>query len=113
MDDWRKSSYSNNGATCVEVASAEGVMVRDTTNRDGGTLILTVDAWRAFTGATKQDLGRDKAPNPRLELSSSRGPVLVVHCHRAHPPTAGKFDLMNANAYAATPCSDRTWDQPS
>jgi hypothetical protein len=31
MDDWRKSSYSgSNGGQCVEVASAEGVMVRDT-----------------------------------------------------------------------------------
>jgi hypothetical protein len=37
--DWRKSSYSGaNGGDCVEVASADGVAVRDTTNLDGMTL---------------------------------------------------------------------------
>lgn len=52
--DWRKSSYSGaNGGNCVEVATADGVMVRDTTNRDGGTLILTVGAWYAFTSSLK------------------------------------------------------------
>ena len=48
--DWRKSSYSGaNGGQCVEVASAEGVMIRDTADRDGGTLAFTADAWRRFT----------------------------------------------------------------
>ena len=47
--DWRKSSYSNaNGGDCVEVASAEGVAVRDTTDRDGVTLQFTGAAWREF-----------------------------------------------------------------
>lgn len=47
---WRKSTYSgNNGGQCVEVGTAaSGVVVRDTTNRDGGTLALTVSAWRAL-----------------------------------------------------------------
>jgi hypothetical protein len=49
MGDWRKSSYSgSNGGQCVEVASAEAVMVRDTTDRDGGTLEFTAEAWTAF-----------------------------------------------------------------
>ena len=54
--DWRKSSYSNaNGGDCVEVAEgARVVMVRDTTNRDGGTLAFGADAWRAFSGTIKQ-----------------------------------------------------------
>lgn len=52
--DWRKSSYSGaNGGQCVEVATAGQVMVRDTTNRDGGTLTFTPAAWEAFTSTLK------------------------------------------------------------
>ena len=47
--EWRKSSYSNaNGGSCVEVASADGVAVRDTTDRDGMTLQFTAAAWQEF-----------------------------------------------------------------
>jgi hypothetical protein len=53
--DWRKSSYSGaNGGQCVEVASGEGVMVRDTANRDGGALAFTAQAWRAFSAKVKE-----------------------------------------------------------
>ena len=51
--DWRKSSRSNGSGQCVEVASAEGVAVRDTTDRDGGTLAFTADAWRMFAARIK------------------------------------------------------------
>lgn len=45
---WRKSSYSGNGGVnCVEVgSSARVILVRDTQDRDGGTLAFTAEAWR-------------------------------------------------------------------
>jgi hypothetical protein len=50
MDGWRKSSYSGgNGGSCVETASeSDVILVRDTTDRDGGTLALPAVAWRKF-----------------------------------------------------------------
>jgi hypothetical protein len=53
--DWRKSSYSGaNGGNCVEVADdAREVLVRDTTDRDGGTLTFTADSWAEFITAIK------------------------------------------------------------
>jgi len=52
---WRKSSYSGgSGGNCVEVAgAASAVMVRDTRDRDSGTLAFTADAWEAFTASLK------------------------------------------------------------
>jgi hypothetical protein len=50
--NWRKSSYSgDNGGACVEVAAAEAVVVRDTTDRGGPVITFTADAWLAFTAA--------------------------------------------------------------
>jgi hypothetical protein len=53
VSDWRKSSYSNdNGGGCVETASGDGmILVCDTTNRDGGTLAFTTEAWEQFTAS--------------------------------------------------------------
>ena len=42
-----------NGGQCVEVASDDIVMVRDTTNRDGGTLAFSVAAWERFLGTIR------------------------------------------------------------
>jgi hypothetical protein len=55
MGNWRKSTYSDgSGGNCVETASTDGtVLIRDTANRDGGTLAFTADAWEKFTGALK------------------------------------------------------------
>lgn len=51
--DWRKSSYSNaNGGQCIETAIGDGlILVRDSTDRDGGTLAFVPDAWAAFTAS--------------------------------------------------------------
>jgi hypothetical protein len=53
--DWRKSSYSGaQGGQCVELASGSSeVLVRDTTDRDSGTLVFSAQAWAAFTGGLK------------------------------------------------------------
>jgi hypothetical protein len=49
MGEWRKSTYSGaNGGSCVEVASADGVLVRDTTDREGITLEFSAEAWQQF-----------------------------------------------------------------
>ena len=54
--DWRKSSFSSaQGGSCVETATGDGaVLVRDTTDRDGGTLAFSAQAWRAFAATTKR-----------------------------------------------------------
>jgi len=52
--NWRKSSYSgDNGGECIEVATAEAVLVRDTTDRNGPVLTFTADAWRSFTATIR------------------------------------------------------------
>jgi hypothetical protein len=54
MSDWRKSSYSGGmNNACVEVATTDVVLVRDTTNRDGVTLSVSASAWSKFTNAIK------------------------------------------------------------
>jgi Domain of unknown function (DUF397) len=57
MGDWRKSTYSDgSGGNCIETASdnANGaIMVRDTANRDGGTLVFNAGVWQAFTAGLK------------------------------------------------------------
>jgi Domain of unknown function (DUF397) len=49
---WRKSSYSNAQANCVEVATAGRrgavVTVRDSKSPGGTALMFTADAWRQF-----------------------------------------------------------------
>ena len=46
---WRKSTYSSNGGgECVEVGSADRVLVRDTQDRSGPVLRFSLAAWRRF-----------------------------------------------------------------
>jgi hypothetical protein len=51
---WHKSSRSMANGDCVEVANAASVVVvRDTKDRDGGTLVFTAEAWAAFMTSLK------------------------------------------------------------
>lgn len=52
---WRKSTRSGQEGYCVEVATnLSGVVpVRDTKDRDGGTLMFSPESWTAFLAGVK------------------------------------------------------------
>ena len=59
---WRKSSYSNGQANCVEVTTVTGgrafVAIRDSKKPDATNLTFTARTWRQFTGrvvATREE----------------------------------------------------------
>ncbi|MEV1159486.1 DUF397 domain-containing protein [Micromonospora chokoriensis] len=57
---WRKSTRSGgNGGDCVEVAdNLPGVvLVRDTKDRDGGTLAVSPESWRCFVALARHAAG--------------------------------------------------------
>jgi hypothetical protein len=53
--EWRTSSYSANGSSCVEIAGnlPGAVAVRDSTNRDGATLAVSDRTWTQFVQGIK------------------------------------------------------------
>jgi len=52
---WRKSSYSSGANNCVEVAiTPPAVAVRDTKDRNGPVLSISLGDWRAFTAAVRR-----------------------------------------------------------
>lgn len=55
---FRKSSYSGGDGNCVEVADTPAFSaIRDTQNRELGTLAFDPTEWRAFLRTAKEDLG--------------------------------------------------------
>jgi hypothetical protein len=52
---WRKSTYSANGSTCVEVArTLPGIIaVRDSKNIPGPVLAFTPTQWDSFTASIR------------------------------------------------------------
>ncbi|MGH3909045.1 MAG: DUF397 domain-containing protein [Pseudonocardiaceae bacterium] len=53
---WRTSSRSTDNANCIEVAVlGAAVAVRDSKHPTDGTLIVTPQAWAAFTSAVCAD----------------------------------------------------------
>jgi hypothetical protein len=77
--NWRKSSYSSdNGGNCVEVGTADRVMVRDTKQAGTGPVLgFTPDAWRTFANQVKRSLASDSRPTLRICVSASP-PLLCV-----------------------------------
>jgi len=54
--NWRKSSRSADGGQCVEVREAtdgSAAQVRDTKDREGGTLTFTGPQWTGFVKAVR------------------------------------------------------------
>lgn len=53
---WRKPSYSGaNGGNCVEISSADKVLVRDSKDPDGSRLAFGREAWEAFAAKVKAE----------------------------------------------------------
>ena len=53
---WRKSSYSGQNGSCVEVAISDpSVGVRDSKNTGAGHLALTTVGWHVFIDAVKTE----------------------------------------------------------
>ncbi|WP_190822557.1 DUF397 domain-containing protein [Saccharopolyspora pogona] len=51
---WRKSSYSANGGSCVEVGRlGGGAAVRDTKDRAAGYVVADRRQWQQFVSAVK------------------------------------------------------------
>lgn len=52
---WRKSTYSGgNGSNCVEIADASSsLLVRDSKNREGMSLVFPPMAWRHLTATLR------------------------------------------------------------
>jgi Domain of unknown function (DUF397) len=56
---WRKSSYSNGQANCVEIAALSGgrttVVVRDSKAPDRSALMFSTQAWQQFAHNLRGD----------------------------------------------------------
>ncbi|ASO19519.1 hypothetical protein FHR81_000803 [Actinoalloteichus hoggarensis] len=54
--DWQKPSRSGPAANCVEIGQAPGLVgIRDTKNRDGGTLLINHTTFGTFLQAIRDD----------------------------------------------------------
>lgn len=72
---WRRSSYCNGAAACVEVTHTHVddthlVLVRDAKEQDGPILFFTPEEWAAFTAGVRA--GEFDAPRLAGEASCSR-----------------------------------------
>ena len=70
---WRKSTHSNNGGDCVEVAgTGPAVAVRDSKDPAGAALAFTPAQWRIFTA--KLTDGSQAARRPAGSLAKEAAP---------------------------------------
>ncbi len=52
--DWRRSKYSGSNGNCVEIgATGPTILVRDTKDREGGTLAFDALTWAGFVATLK------------------------------------------------------------
>jgi hypothetical protein len=93
---WRKSSYSNGQANCVEVSIAVSrstfMSVRDSKASDGVTLIFGMRAWKRFTDTTRNN-AKKLTPGQAHDTSGRRRqlPVALQQLLHAFPqPTRNK-----------------------
>jgi len=102
---WRTSTYSSNGGgECVEVAGAASVViVRDTKDRDGGTLALSANAWQIFTSKIKSALRETPS---RADPSGGRPLCVFGHKRPCTSPSA------RAPMWRASPRA-WTWSTPA
>ena len=52
--DWRTSSHSAENGNCIEVASADTVMIHNSRDRIGVTLTMPAETWRAFAAQARR-----------------------------------------------------------
>lgn len=51
---WRVATYTGGSGSCVEVGDTDhAVLVRDTKDRNGGTLTFPAAAWQSFTDSLR------------------------------------------------------------
>ena len=51
---WRVATYTGSSGDCVEVGDTDhAILVRDTKDRDGGTLTFTTTTWQVFTSSLR------------------------------------------------------------
>lgn len=52
---WRKSTYSDNGGECLEVAAGVPGLIpaRDSKDPEGAALVFPVEAWQSFLAAVQ------------------------------------------------------------
>jgi len=52
---WRRSSYSNTGANCVEIVKTRSgkIAVRDSKDPEGGALRFGQDEWKTFVAEVR------------------------------------------------------------
>lgn len=84
---WRKSTYSSNGgASCIEVAATDHVLVRDTKQDGTGPMLrFTPAAWRKFADHVKHSLVVSALSQRPLATAGALSPETsptLIHCVR-------------------------------
>ena len=100
--NWRKASYSaSNGGGCVEVGTADRVLVRDTQDRTGPALQFSPAAWRKFADQVKRSLASDihRVGHMLAGDAAARGRrITVLPAHRARRRAASLLRVLGCSA---------------